>query len=156
MKLISNCSPLIFLAKINFLELLENDEIIIPIEVKEELLFKESVEKDRLEKFFTSKNVQTIKVLTPRKFSNALGKGEIAVINLALENNIFDILMDDRRGRSLAKIHNLKPHGTLWIILRGYKNGTLTKSQTKDLICELPAVGFRVDPEFLFQILKTL
>lgn len=156
MNLVSNCSPLIFLAKLNFLELLAKDKIYIPEEVKKELLCKESAEKDKLKKFISTKNVRVLKIKKFRNFSEALGKGEMATINLALEKKISDILMDDRRGRSLAKVHNLKPHGTLWIILRAYKKGLINRSQTRDLIYDLPSIGFRINPEFLFQILKNL
>lgn len=156
MKLISNCSPIIFLAKLNFLELLENDQVLIPDEVRKELLKKESVEKDRIEKFLNQKNVSTAKPSKIQNFSNNLGKGELAVISLALEKKVPHILMDDRRGRALARLHNLKTHGTLWIILRAYKNGLINKTQAQDLIYELPSVGFRIDQEFLFQVLKRL
>ena len=156
MKLVSNCSPLIFLAKLNFLELLSGDRLLVPSEVQEELLSKESVEKDKIQRFLSEKNVAVLKVKKSRDFSEALGKGEMATINLALEKKITNVLMDDRRARSLAKIHNLRPRGTLWIILRAYKNGVINKSQAREIIYELPSVGFRVDMEFLFQILKTL
>ena len=156
MKLVSNCSPLIFLAKLNFLELLSGDRLLVPSEVQEELLRKESVEKDKIQRFLSEKNVAVLKVKKSRDFSEALGKGEMATINLALEKKITNVLMDDRRARSLAKIHNLRPRGTLWIILRAYKNGVINKSQAREIIYELPSVGFRVDMEFLFQILKTL
>ena len=156
MKLVSNCSPLIFLAKLNFLELLSGDRLLVPSEVQEELLRKESVEKDKIQRFLSEKNVAVLKVKKSRDFSEALGKGEMATINLALEKKITNVLMDDRRARSLAKIHKLRPRGTLWIILRAYKNGVINKSQAREIIYELPSVGFRVDMEFLFQILKTL
>ncbi|MBI5754282.1 hypothetical protein HZA40_04030 [Candidatus Peregrinibacteria bacterium] len=156
MKLVSNSSPMIFLAKLNFLELLSKDQILIPAGVHEELLAKESAEKDKLVRFLKKKNIT---ILKPKHFkitSNALEKGETEAINLAVEQKIPDILIDDRRARSFAKIQNLQPHGTLWIILRAYKNHELTKTQTRDLIYDLPSIGFRIDQEFLFQILKKL
>lgn len=156
MKLVSDCSPLIFLSKLNFLELLSKDKVLIATEIKEELLFKDIPEKDRIEKFLSQKNIKTLSVKKNRKFSSALGKGEIATINLALEKSVPYVLMDDRRGRSLARIQNLKPRGTLWIILRAYKNGLINKSQARNIIYELPSIGFRTNQEFLFQILKKL
>lgn len=156
MNLVSNSSPLIFLAKLNFLELLSNDQVLIPTAVHQELLAKECAENDKLIRFFSKKN---IKILTPKHdqiTSNALGKGELSVINLAIENNIPHVLMDDKRARSFTKIHKLEPHGTLWIILRAYKDEVITKTQARNLIYDLPSVGFRIDQEFLFQILKKL
>lgn len=156
MKLISNSSPLIFLAKLNFLELLSKDQILIPAGVHKELLAKESAEKDKLERFFQEKNITILKPEDCKITSNGLGKGEIEAINTAIDHNISHVLMDDRRACSFAKIQNLQPHGTLWIILRAYKNKDLTKTQARDLIYDLPSVGFRIDQEFLFQILKKL
>lgn len=156
MKLVSNSSPLIFLAKLNFLELLAKDQIFIPVAVQQELLAKESAEKDKLVRFLGEKNVS---ILAPKKSdiqSGSLGKGEIEAINLAVELGIPQILMDDRRARSFARIQNLKPHGILWIILRAFKNQNLTKSQARDLIYDLSSIGFRIDQEFLFQVLKKL
>ncbi|MBI4234969.1 hypothetical protein HY604_01575 [Candidatus Peregrinibacteria bacterium] len=156
MKFVADCSPLIFLAKLDVFDLLNKDEILITFEVQEELLIKESPEKDKIVKFLSQKNVKIAKVLKPDNFSEVLGKGELSTINLALEKKIPNVLMDDRRARSLAKIRNLKPRGTLWLILRAYKNGLLNKTQTHDLIYDLPSIGFRIDQEFLFTILKNL
>ncbi len=156
MKLVSNSSPLIFLAKLNFLELLEKDQILIPCGVEKEILAKESAEKDKLIRFFGEKNITILSPKNKNIQSSSLGIGEIEVVNLALEQRATHILMDDRRARSFAKIQNLEPHGTLWIILRAHKNHDLTKNQARDLIYDLPSVGFRIDQEFLFQVLKKL
>lgn len=156
MKLISNSSPLIFLAKLNFLKLLSKDQIFIPPGVHQELLAKESAEKDKLIRFLNEKNTKIISPKNNQIQSNSLGKGEIEAINLAIEKNIPHILIDDKRARSFARIQNLKPLGTLWIILRAFKNKELTKTQTRELIYDLPSIGFRIDQEFLFRILKKL
>ncbi|MDP2642747.1 MAG: hypothetical protein Q8P62_02815 [Candidatus Peregrinibacteria bacterium] len=156
MKLVSNSSPLIFLAKLNFLELLSKDQILIPSGVQKEILAKESAEKDGLIRFFREKNVTILSLKNKNIRSSSLGIGEIEAVNLALEQQATHVLMDDRRACSFAKIQNLEPHGTLWIILRAYKNRDLTKTQARDLIYDLPSVGFRIGQEFLFQVLKKL
>lgn len=156
MKFVSNSSPLIFLAKLNFLELLSKDQILIPAGVHEELLAKESAEKDKLTRFFQKKNITILKREDCKITSNGLGKGEIEAINIAISKNIPDVLIDEKRARSFARIQNLKPLGTLGIILRALQNKDLTKTQARDLIYDLPSVGFRIDQEFLFQVLKKL
>lgn len=156
MKLVSNSSPLIFLAKLNFLELLSKDQILIPTGVQEELLAKESAEKDKLTRFLQEKNITLLKPKNCKINSNSLGKGETEAINLAIENKVTHLLIDDRRAYAFAKIQELEPHGTLWIILRAYKDEVITKAQARDLIYDLPSVGFRIDQEFLFQILKRM
>ncbi|PIZ75699.1 hypothetical protein COY05_03545 [Candidatus Peregrinibacteria bacterium CG_4_10_14_0_2_um_filter_38_24] len=156
MQFVSNSSPLIFLAKLNFLELLAKDQILIPSGVHKELLAKESAEKDRLIRFFNKKNITILKSEYCKIISKSLGKGEIEVINLAVDHGIPHVLMDDKRARSFAKIQDLQPHGILWIVLRAYRNKGITKAQARDLIYGLPSVGFRIDQEFLFQVLKKL
>ncbi len=156
MKLVCNSSPLIFLAKLNKLELLAPYSVLIPHDVHEELLAKECAEKDLLEAFFKQKSVTIMASPKPAINSNGIGKGELAVINLALEHSITDVIMDDRRARTLARTVGLQTFGTIWVLLSAYKDGTLTKKKTYELICDLPLHGFRIDQLFLLQILKKL
>ncbi|MBI5413406.1 DUF3368 domain-containing protein [Candidatus Peregrinibacteria bacterium] len=156
MKFAANSSVLIFLAKLDVLHLLEGFELFIPDAVKNELLAKESVEKDRLEKFLKQKTIKIIKIKKLRQFSAILGKGEMAVLNIAVEKKISDVLLDDRRARSLAKLHGLTPRGTIWVILNAFKNGVIDKKETKSLIYNLPSKGFRIDEVLFMEILKKI
>lgn len=156
MKFVANSSPLIFLAKLNILHFLEEDDIFIPESVQNELLAKESVEKDQLEQFFKNPRVH---ILVPKKTiecTKVLGKGEIDVIALALEKKILHVLLDDRRARSLARVRGLRPHGTLFLILYFYKKGLIKKSKAAELILRLPGKGFRIDSRFLIEAIRTL
>ncbi len=156
MKLVCNSSPLIFLAKLNKLDLLAPYAVLIPKEVHDELLAKECAEKDLLEAFFKQKNVEIMTSPKPVITSNSLGKGELAVINLALEEKMNTVILDDRRARTMARTAGLETHGIIWILLAAYKNEELTKQKTYELICDLPIHGFRIDQSFLLQILKKL
>lgn len=152
----ANSSVLIFLAKLDVLRLLDGFTLFVPDIVKNELLAKESVEKDRLEKFLKQENVTIIKIKKMRQFSAVLGKGEMAVLNIAVEKEISDVLLDDRRARALAKLHGLTPRGTIWVILNALKNGMIDKKETKSLIYNLPSKGFRIDEVLFMEILKKI
>lgn len=156
MKLVSNSSPLIFLAKLNELRLLKHHQIIVPKTVQNELFAKESSECDLLRKFFTQKNVTVMYVKQKRDFSTVLGKGEMETINCALQKKILYVLMDDRRARTFARLHNLHTKGTLWIILNAWKTKLITKKYAKQLIYELPSKGFRIEEGFLLNVIRGL
>lgn len=156
MKFVSDSSPLIFLSKLDTLDLLQHHQIFIPTSVRNELLVKKSLECDRLKQFFTRKNVKIVEVKRKRQFSNALGRGEMEVINCALERKIPNVLIDDRRARSLSRIHGLHTKGTIWVIFSAYKRKNISKKELKRLIFELPAHGFRIDEVFLMRVLKEI
>lgn len=156
MKLVSNSSPLIVLAKLNALDLLDSYALYVPKSVQEEILAKECAERDSILKFLKGKNVH-IEAATKKYTSTfVLGKGEVEVINLAKEKGISTILLDDRRARSHAKLHDLQTKGTIWIILQAQKKNKITKQQAKRLIYRLPDTGFYLAEKLLVKILEAL
>lgn len=136
--------------------MLKDDEIIIPRGVYNELLVKDSSEKDLLQTFLETGNVTVVEATKNRITSKSLGVGEMAAINVAKEKSIDDIIIDDKRARSLARSVGLTTYGTLWILLRAVKNKKITKDKAYNIICELPRHGFRIDSEFLLQVVKKL
>ena len=115
MKIVSNTSPLIFLAKINRLHLLTDlaIQIYIPDVVLEEIQAKASPEKNLILAFTqTSECVMS----TPSqdslvRVSSRLGRGERAAIALALQEQANLTLLDDQAGCKIARGHNLKVTG---------------------------------------------
>jgi len=55
--------------------------------------------------------------------SNSLDKGEAAVIQLAIDNNINTVCIDETAGRRIARLNNLKVTGSLGIIISAIKSG---------------------------------
>jgi predicted nucleic acid-binding protein len=53
----------------------------------------------------------------------ALDPGETAVIMLALEQGLRQVLMDERKGRRVAAAAGLSVSGTVGVILRAKRNG---------------------------------
>lgn len=155
MKFVSNSSPLVFLAKLDVLDFLDEHEIFVPEAVFSEILTKETLEKEKLQIFLGRKNIKIFPVQKKYELPS-LGEGEKAVILLALERDIKDILIDERRGFALARLYNLRPKGTLWVILHAYKKGKIDKKQTKNLIYDLPGHGFYIDEQLLTGLLKKI
>ncbi len=156
MKLVSNSSPIIVLAKLNALGLLDGHMVYIPKSVKEEILAKECAEKDTILKFLKGKNIHITAATKKYTSTSTLGKGEIEVINLAKEKRISTVLLDDRRARSHAKLHDLQPKGTIWLMLQANKKKHITSQEAKKLIYHLPETGFYLAEKLLVKVLEIL
>ena len=130
MKIVSNASPLIFLAKIGRLNLLNDYEIIMPKQVYEEIN-KGAETKEDAQKIKTLVDKSIIKVeeinIIDEIEQHSLGKGEKAAINLAISRKIDIILLDERKARRIAKFYKLKPKGTIGILIDAWKNKKITK-----------------------------
>lgn len=158
MKIVSNASPLIFLAKIEKLELLEGYEVIIPKQVYEEIIKGEEIGKEDAHKIETliGKNIIKIeetKVIKEVEKQN-LGKGEKAVISLAINKKISLILLDERKARRIARFYKLKPRGTIGVLVEAYKNKKIDKKEFNELIQNLVKKGYRISEELLIELLK--
>jgi len=130
-KVVSNVTPLIYLAKANQLGLLQAmvKQVFIPEAVYQEVVIegKRLGEKDayRVERAITQGwiMVQDVKVVYPVEIS--IHPGEVEVISLAKEKGIEVVLMDDAKARAASEIAGLRPIGTLWLILKAVKNQIL-------------------------------
>lgn len=160
MKVVSNSSPLIFLAKIDKLDLLKKHEISIPKQVYEEVIKGGELGREDAHKIeqLVEKNIvkveetETIKELEKQN----IGKGEKAAISLAINKKINLVLLDERKARRIAKFYKLKARGTLGILSEAYKNKKINSKEFKELIQKLIEEGYRISEDLLFQLLKEI
>lgn len=159
MRLVSNASPLIFLAKIGKLDLLNNYEIIIPKQVYEEInKGSESKEDAQKIKTLVQKNiikieeVDIIKEIEPYN----LGKGEKAAICLAIKKKTDVVLLDERKARRIAKFYKLKPKGTIGILVDFWKANSITKEELNKSIKKLIEAGYRISDELIIKLLNEI
>ena len=164
--IVSNSSPLMYLTKINKLDLLNNlfKQIVIPKEVYEEVVVR-GKEGNFLDALKVEKEIkdgwiivnETILVdKDVEKFSSWIDFGEIAVINLAKKSKADLILIDDSSARVIAESFGFKVKGTLYVLLTAYRNKIISKNEIKYLIKLLVSEGFRISTEFYAQILDEI
>lgn len=131
-KLISNATPLIYLAKADRLGLLFSlvEETLIPEAVYEEVVLK-GKQAGQTDAFLVENSVKegrisVCRVQEIRQIPVPLHPGEVEVISLAIESGIETLLMDDAKARAAAELAGLKPRGTLWLMLRAVKENLLS------------------------------
>lgn len=160
-KIISNATPLIYLAKSDKLTLLQNtiNQVLIPKAVFQEVVVegKRLGEKDAygVEKAIGQGwlRVKEVKNMFFTKVS--LHPGEIEVISLAKEKGIKTVLMDDAKGRSVAELAGLKPVGTLWIILQAVKNRVIDFDGFLSTLEDMINSGFYLKDEVYIKVVRT-
>lgn len=127
MLIVSDASPLISLALLDKLELLDKlfDQVYVPDEVYRELTQKDKPYYDKFATYLEGK-VKKVKDLTSVNIlKNEIDAGEAEAIVLALEEGIKDILIDDNKGRTKAKMNGLIPIGIVGILLRAKQKGLI-------------------------------
>lgn len=159
-KIVSNASPLIFLAKIGRLDLLEGYEIIIPKQVYTEINIGEKTGREDIYKIENLVKIGIIKVdeieINEELEKQNLGIGEKAAISLGIAKNISLILLDERKARRVAKFYNLYPKGAIGILAEALKKNKITKKEFKELIQKLIKEGYRISEELIMDLLKEM
>jgi len=151
MRIVSNTGPIIGLAKIGLLFILNQlaSEVVIPPMVQKELLGKIGGESEQIDKalneFIHVRDFRPMEPATENATSD-LDEGERQVIGLAtsIGGNVL-VLMDDRVGRQVAKGLNLPVSGVVGLLLFAKEKGVLEK--IAPLLEELRAEGYWLSDE---------
>ncbi len=163
--ILSNSSPLIYLAKIEKLNILKIlfKEIIIPKQVYEEVVLK-----GKEEKFFDALNVENsikeswIKIKEVdideelNQLANEIDIGEIALISLAKKLRPSLLLIDAASARAIAESLGFNVKGTLYVLLKAYRKKIMQKKEVKELINKLIISGFRISQELYIEAIEEL
>jgi len=153
MKIISNTGPIIGLAKIHLLFLLNQiaSEVLIPPMVHRELMGKAGPETAQIDKALRDfLKVAGLKPLNPtvEKAISALDEGEKEVIGLASKTSGHILtLMDDRAGREAAAKLNIPVSGLVGILVLAKEKGIVKK--IGPLLLELRDKGYWLSDEVL-------
>ena len=159
MSIVSNATPLIYLAKIGRLDLLRKvfGEVFIPEEVKVEAVDrgKELGERDAyiIEKAINDGwlKVSKIQIIeTPIK----LEVGEVAALSLAKSLNINEVLMDEVSARTAARLLGLMPRGTVFILLKALEIKEINPDEFLEALKELVRQGFRLKEEVYLEVVR--
>lgn len=138
MTVVSNTSPLLNLALIERLQLVESQfgAVVVPTAVWDELTAGFDA-RDRIEAF---RDRDGIRVVSPEptelrtEFERELDRGEAAAIAYAIDVDADRVLIDEREGRATAKRHDVPVTGAVGILLRASSRGEI------DLETELDAL----------------
>ncbi len=163
--ILSNSSPLMYLSKLNKLNLLKElfKEITIPKEVYEEVVIK-----GKEERYFDFIAIEAgikegwIKIKEEKIEKDIedlileLDLGERALINLAKKLKPSLLIIDDASARTIAESLGFNVKGTLYILLKVYKKGIIKQKEIKELIKRLIILGFRLSQEIYIEFLEEI
>lgn len=152
--MILNSTPLICLAKVNKLDLLKKlfKEIIVPEEVKEEVLIENKTGYSILKEAF-SNWIQVKKV--DEELPVKIDKGEKAALSLAYKRNE-GIILDDLKAIKIAQAYNITVFRTTTIITIAVNKKIISKKEALQLINKLIENGYYISPQFYIDIVARL
>ncbi len=159
--IVSNSTPLIYLAKIGKLSLLQKffHEVIIPNEVKLEVI-DAGIKLNSPDALIVQRSLEDgwIKVKETKTLKHleefGIDKGEAEAISLAINIKSSEILIDQTHARLAAKTLGLKPRGTLYVLLRALKEKTITYDEYLEFLEELVRHGFRLREEVYLEAIR--
>lgn len=163
--ILSNSSPLMYLSKLNKLNLLKElfKEITMPKEVYEEVVIK-----GKEERYFDVIAIEAgikegwIKIKEEKIEKDIedlileLDLGERALISLAKKLKPSLLIIDDASARAIAESMGFNVKGTLYILLKAYKKRIISKKEAKELINRLIILGFRISQELYIELLEEI
>jgi predicted nucleic acid-binding protein len=144
MRLVTNTSPLIALAKLGMLSLL-GEEVVIPGAVFAELTESTKEYADELGAWCRDKVLEVRDRQAVGYLALILDRGEAEVIALAEELKTPIVLIDDIKARRIAKLRGLNVVGTLGILLDAKDKGLIR--ELKPFLDELMNKKIRLSTE---------
>jgi predicted nucleic acid-binding protein len=160
MPAVSNTSPILNLAIIGHLDLLQRqfDEIWIPQAVEQELRIEEelpgsaAVHAAMKAGWLQTRSIENLPFF--EVLARELDRGEAEAIVLAVETRANRILLDEREARRVATTLHLPVTGVLGILLRAYQSGQLASPLPELLNALRVEAGFRLADALVNQILQ--
>jgi len=161
MRVAINASPLLFLARLGVLNILNMyEEVYCTSEVLSEILrgielgygdailVKKIVDEGRIKEMKTKEQLERYEELL------GLHRGEISTLLAARELKLDQVIVDDRRAIKVAKYFGLKPLSTPFVLLEALKRGNIGCSTFERYMGKLIDFGYRISPKLYMEILK--
>lgn len=144
-KIISDTSCLIALHNINRLNLLKDlfQEIIITKEVQKEF-------GEKLPSWIKISGFKNLKLLS--ELEKRLDKGEASSIVLAREISNSTLIIDEIKGRKIAKSLNIEIIGTIGILILANKKGFV--EDALNIVSQLIENGFRISDDLMNNLVE--
>ncbi|BAZ80382.1 DUF3368 domain-containing protein [Sphaerospermopsis kisseleviana CS-549] len=159
MKIVFNSSPLIFLSRLDFLDLFltMEAEFLLPESVKEEISAKQDQSSIHINKLISENKltVQKVQLVSlANRLNEFLGIGESEAITLGVELQPDYIILDDFAARKEAIRLGLNIKGTLAIIRKLQLDGKINISDLDILYQKIRDVNFRIKREIFDSIFE--
>ena len=155
--IISDSSSLIMVTKLERLDLLTNlfPQIYIPQRVAEEITVKE----DRVAHAVLNHPAFTVIASTDHHLltllDGTLDYGEAEALTLAQEKQLL-LLIDEKKGRKIAKNMGLKIIGLLGVLLLNQRRGHIPTTEVLDLLAQIKRMNFRLSAKLESDFLQQL
>lgn len=152
--LVADAGPLIFLAKLNRLNLLSRADIRIPAAVMTEIRAKADAACNQIEQAANDwlKVIEVQNRVIVQLLLADLDLGEAEVIAVAKEINADTLLLDDLDARRFAKRVGFATIGTVGILLSARLQGEI--SSLRHELNQLQTHGFRISKTLMEEALK--
>jgi len=165
--IVSNATPIIYLAKIGRLHLLERlyENVIIPKTLQVQLISNDYPEISVIKEAFR-RGWLDVKELDEEAlhFLNrhlvdvaGIHEGEREAIAIAYTKHLPLIIDENERtGRRVAKVWGIEVKGTLRVVIEAYERGIIAYHEAKEAFTQLLAQNFRVSAEIYETALNIL
>ncbi|MGK7939869.1 MAG: DUF3368 domain-containing protein [Crocosphaera sp.] len=155
MKIVFNSSPLIFLARLDFLDKFIDGraEFYCPEWVREEINDKSDVASQSINCLIDSHRLIS-RPTNLFSLANRLGKGESEAISLGIEIQTDYIILDDFAARKEALRLGLNVKGTLAVIKKLHLSNQISIDNLDKLYQQLLSLNFRVKRELFDAIFR--
>jgi predicted nucleic acid-binding protein len=155
----SNATPLIYLAKTGKLDLLKKTfgVVFIPQEVKIEVVDK-GKQLDQKDAYIIEAAITEgwlkVQNTKPIKIPIKLEQGENATLALAKNLGLKEVLIDEVSARTAARLMNLKPRGTIYVLLKALEKSEVELNEFLETLNSLIEQGFRLKEEVYLEAVK--
>lgn len=162
MIVVSDTTPLISLMKASRLDVLQQlfGEVLIPTAVFNELTsndsFQEEAQQIRNCPFIRVVSVSETKAVDVLRRSTGLDLGESEAIVFADDNNANVLLMDEAKGRQVAKAMGLFIMGTVGVLLAAFDEKVLSAEDVKAALQRLRQANRRISDSLIQAALEKL
>ena len=160
MIVVSDTTPIISLLKADHLELLQKlyGNVLIPKAVYRELTENPAYSKEaktvKMLDFLKVVSVENVKSVNVLRSVTGLDAGESEALIMYDEQKADLLLMDEHKGRSVAKQLDVRHIGTAGILMLAYDKGLIQSSDVKMCLDMMLANGIRLDKK-LYNIVLT-
>ncbi|MEA3255837.1 MAG: DUF3368 domain-containing protein [Candidatus Altiarchaeota archaeon] len=158
--IVSNASPLIYLAKVGKLHLLKElfGKILIEEEVKREVVDR-GKEEGAADSIVIEESIREgwiiVKRIKDKRKFKGIHLGETNTILLAKELESM-ALIDEEDAREVARAFGLKTRGTLYVLKRCQEQGIISKKEAIRILDDMLSEGFRLSAHLYTEFVRRL